>query len=293
MSMARNNSGRDYNAVAGNRFNLRAKTYHMIKRIDAVSNNLGALGEFLVTTWLGVIFSVLTIGGGVFLIAWAIMANNMQTWSKNIPAMILFLIGTIFILLNALMTNPSAGSQFVVSLKFVMKKVQTRGEAVEDVNFRPFRFVDGIDNKTVIETEINGKKQYIIAYRVKGAVSPITFENELNSLARADSTLLSNIERDTYLTITNSIETINVVPKRLPANATPAMIRKRDLNHRVTKNLRYKQQLKTIVFLSAPTLDILRSRQESIEYSFRSGLVIGYQQLADKGLQHEVHDIYG
>lgn len=289
--MAKNQ--KDYNQFAGNRYSLRAKTYHMIKRVDFISNRLKTLGDLLVTTWLGLILAVLVLAGGGLLIGKAIFSNNMATAIQNIPAIILFLIGTILICINVMMTNPSMGIQIVVSTKFIIKKLRGQQTSGINVDLRPFRFTEDITNKSVVETVLDKEPKYLAMYRVKGTVSPVTFQNELNKLASLNHQLLANLERDTILTTINSVQSSKVELKELPTNATPAMKRKRDINYMVTSNLKFNQQLDTLVVLACPNLDVLRSRMEALETVFRRGLVIGWYQLVDEELKKEFNTVYG
>lgn len=284
---------RDFDKYAGNKYSLRAKSGHMIKRIDAISKSLGALGDLLVTTWLGIAMSVVTLGGGAAMIVHAVTANGFATLIPNIPAIILILIGSFLIAINVLMTNPSMGSQFIVSMKFVFEKIKNRGNGGRTVDFRPFKFVKEIENQSIVKTKSNGREVYLVMYRVKGAVSPVTFSNELNELARLDNQLLANIERDTILSTVNSVQSSKVEPRKLPNNATEAMRKKRDINYNIIANLNYNQQLKTLVLLSAPNLDVLRSKIESLESVFRQGLVISHSRLRGKELKKAYQDIYG
>ena len=119
--MAQNNN---FSRFSGNRFSLRAKSSDQIKRLDSLSNSLGAVGDILVSTWGGIIMGILTLGLGGFLIFRAVTANNMSTLVQNIVPIIFILIGSILIALNVIMTNPSMGSQFFVSFKFVVSKIK-------------------------------------------------------------------------------------------------------------------------------------------------------------------------
>lgn len=286
-------NSKDYNQLAGNRYSLRAKTYHMIRRIDFISNHLGSVGDLLVTTWLGLVLALITLAGGIALIGYALMANNMATLVKNLPAVLLFLIGTLLICLNVMMTNPSMGLQIMVSAKFIRKKIQGQKTSGKSIDFRPFRFAEGIENKSVVETVLDKETQYLVMYRVKGTVSPITFQNELNELARLNHQLLTNIERDTVLVTINSVQSSKVRKKELPANATEAMKRKRDINYLVASSIKFNQQLDTLMVLSCPNLDVLRSRMDSLENIFRRGIVIGYYQLVGEELKKEFNKVYG
>ncbi|EOH58723.1 hypothetical protein [Enterococcus faecalis] len=287
------NNHKDYNQYAGNRYSLRAKTYHMIQRVDFISDRLNSLGDLLVTTWLGLMLSIVTLlGVGGLMIGKIIMANNLATLAKNLPAILLIVIGFILVTLNVLLTNPSMGLQIVVSTKFLLKKFQERKNTGQNKDFRPFRFAEGT-NKSVVE-QLNKKgSDYLVMYRVKGAVSPVTFQDEMNKLAELNHQLLANIERDTIITTVNSVQSSKVLPKELPANATVAMKKKRDVNYFVASSIKYNQQLDTLVVLSCPSLDILRSRKESVEAVFRKGLVIGYYQLVEKELEREFHTVFG
>lgn len=284
---------RDYMRFAGNRYSLRARSGHMIKRIDAVSKSLGPLGDLLVTTWLGIAMAIVTLGVGAALITNAVLANNFVTLVPNLPGIALILVGSLLVALNVLMTNPSKGSQFIVSTKFVYKKVKNRGQGDKTIDFKPFKFAEGIETQSVVESRINGQEQYLVMYQVKGVVSPVTFDNDLNELARLDEQLLTAIEKDTILTTVCSVQASKVELKKLPKNATEAMKRKRDINYAITSGLRYNQQLKTIVVLSVPNFDVLRARIESLETVFRKGLVIGYRRLEGEELKNAFNDIYG
>ncbi|GAA3265388.1 hypothetical protein GCM10017706_28030 [Lactococcus lactis subsp. hordniae] len=81
----------------------------------------------LVTTWLGLILTILVLAMGIALIGHAIFANSMATVVANIPAIILILIGTILISLNSVVTNPAMGLQVIVSLKFLNKRMRNGG----------------------------------------------------------------------------------------------------------------------------------------------------------------------
>src|SRR5699024_3406557 len=127
---------RDFDKFAGNKYSLRAKSGHTIKRIDAISKSLGALGDLLVTTWLGIALSAVTLGAVAFMIVHAITANGFATFVPNIPAISLILVGSLLISINVLMTNPSMGSQFIVSMKFVIEKIKDRGNGGRTVDFK-------------------------------------------------------------------------------------------------------------------------------------------------------------
>src|SRR5699024_1769706 len=110
---------RDFDKFAGNKYSLRAKYEHTIKRIDDISKSLCVLGHFCVPTWLAIAMSAVRLGAGAFMIVHRIKANGFATFVPIIPAIALILVGSLLISINVLMTNPSMGSQFIVSMKFV------------------------------------------------------------------------------------------------------------------------------------------------------------------------------
>src|SRR5699024_12616587 len=120
---------------------------------------------------------------------------------------------TVLISINVLMTNPSMGSQFIVSLKIVYEKIRNSSKGGKTINFRPFNLAEGIKDQSVVEMQMNGRSIYYVMYHVKGAVSPVTFPSELNELARLDNQLLRNIERDTVLSTVNSVQSSKVEQK--------------------------------------------------------------------------------
>ncbi|WP_260309247.1 hypothetical protein [Lactococcus lactis] len=242
---------------------------------------------------MGLILTILVLAMGIALIGHAIFANSMATVVANIPAIILILIGTILISLNSVVTNPAMGLQVIVSLKFLNKRMRNGGTKKSPIDFKPFKFVDGLSDQEIMETVTDNQKSYLVSYRVRGSVSPITFTDDLQTLAGLKQQLLTNMERDTVLSTVNSVGKTAIKKKKLPKNATKAMKRKQDINHAVISNLRYNQTLETIVFLASPNLDILRTRQESLEVSFKQGLVIGYYQLKGEGLKQAVNSIFG
>lgn len=283
---------RNYRMFSGNKASLRAKSYHQIKRIEFISNSLGSLGDLLVSTILGMILALLVMAGGIFVIVIGFLNGSTQTIASNLLPDFMILAGSLLIALNVLLTNPSSGLQFVVSMRFVRKKINERGGARKLIAYDPFKFVEGIDDKSILEMNVDGKTKYLVFYKVRGTISPVNFESELNELAGLNSRLLFSMERDTVLTVINSISVSKVEKVELPDNATEAMRKKRDINYRVTSELQYNQQLNTIVALSTDTLDVMRSRIETMEVVFRQGLVVGYLRLRGEELKREVKAIY-
>ncbi|STE38125.1 hypothetical protein [Enterococcus mundtii] len=283
----------EYKRYSGNRFSLRSKTNHIIKRIDFISNRLGALGELLVTTMESLLITLFPMAFGLYLVFHYAWAEHGKLIKPNLIPIALIILGTFLVCLNTLMVNPSFGSQFLVSIKFLSKKISTRNERKGWTKFFPYRMYKDINDKSVLETRYKGRKRLIVMYQVRGSVSNINFESDLEYLAKRNSQLLRNMERNTVITTVNSIQSTKIELKNLPDNATPAMIRKRDLNHKITSNLRHNQQIDTKVVIAAPDEDVLRARIESIETAFRQGLVIGYHRIKGDDLKKSFYEIYG
>lgn len=287
-----NNSYHKISDFAGNRANLRAKAYNQIKRIPAISEHLGALGEFLTTTWGGVMISLGILAIGVIVIFLVLRLADLAIAFQNALPAALMVIGIVLFALNALLTNPVQGSQVGVSAKFIFRKIKGLGTARIRRNERWWRFWDnGKDN--IVET-IYGKTHYYLAcYNVRGIVSPVTFDSDLELAASADEDLLLNNERDTILSTVVSIDKTAVKKKVLPSNATPAMKAKRDLQYNLTANLPYNQQITTTIIVAAPNVKLLTQRSTHLEAAFHRGLVVGYRRLKGKDIKSVFQDIFG
>lgn len=287
----------NFSDYSGNRANLRAKAIHQIKRIEAISNTLGSLGDFLVTTWGGIFFSLGILGLGAIIIFLTLYNASFVIILENILPAILMLIGVILLALNAVLTNPVQGSQLVVSIKFIANKLKNIKSSKQRIKFRPFRFLPGDDKQSVVQQLfLDGhtlKYRYIVAYNVRGIVSPVTFDADLEASASADADLLMNNERDTVLSTAVTIDKTTVRKKRVPRNATPAMIAKRNLQYNLTHDLPNNQQIKTMVVISAPTIELLRQRMQHLESSYHRGLVVGYKRLVGKELKDRFNGIFG
>ena len=277
---------------AGNRANLRSKAVNQIKRVTAISEHLGALGDFLVTTWGGVLISISILAIGFILIFLVLRLADMHIFFENALPALLMLIGVILVALNALLTNPVQGSQAIVSTKFIFTKMRNFGTSKVRRQEKWFRFWDN-GKKDIIETTHRRKHYYIAVYNVRGIVSPTTFDSDLELAASADEGLLHNNERDTTLVTVVSIDQTHVKKRELPKNATPAMIQKRNLQYNLTANLPYNQQISTSMLMVAPNANILKNRITHLESAFHQGLVVGYKRLKGKDAQAVFMEIFG
>ncbi|MGX7408027.1 hypothetical protein ACWOE8_07170 [Enterococcus avium] len=282
---------KNFETYAGNRFSLRAKMTDQIKRIDALSNRLGAIGDILVSTWGGIMMGIVTIGIGGYLVGNAIMANEFATLVDNLVPIALTIIGTLLIALNVVMTNPSMGSQFLVSLRFVFGKVTKRPDSGKYQKLKEFGFYDV--QKRIIETTYKGNPSFMAIYRVSGAVSPVSFKEELEELARLNHDLLGNLEKDCQLNTVIDVQKAKTKPIGLAENATKEMIMKRDQLYKITSNLKHNQGLRSNVILTAGSPEVLQARCDSLENSFRQGLVIDFLRLESDSAKEEFYDVFG
>lgn len=278
---------------SGNRFSLRAKPQDQIKRIDSISNSLGPIGDILVSTWGGIMMGIASLGIYGFLLYNAISKNHFATLIDNIPAIISLLAAAVLVSVNIIMTNPSAGSQFKVSLRFVKTKIFNHSEFNKTLDFRPFRLYEDDDYQGIVESTYKGHTRYSAVYQVRGSVSPVTFADELEDLAMLDRQLITNMERDTLLVTVNAIQTTHVQPLPLPKNATRGMVMRSRQQYQIVKGLKHNQQLKTTIVITSNNPEILRVRTEHAETAFKQGLVIGYVRLFGQKAKQEYLNIYG
>lgn len=284
------------NNFSGNRFNLRSKPSNSIKRIESISYVLGALGDFLVTTWGGLIGAVSVLGVGIIFI-FAIFNNSPKAnLGANIVPFLLIGAGILLIAINVALTNPVQGSQFKVSTKFLWKKIKNFESKPRKV-LKPFKFWSRDESQSVIEANLRSgvkvRRWYIAVYSVRGVVSAVAFNSELEEAAKADTDLLINSERDTVITTTIAIDKTNVQKKSLPKNATPAMKRKRDLQYSITSKSDDNQQIKTMVTIAAPTPELLAQRTTLFESACHRGLVVGYKRLKSNAIKESFQGIFG
>ncbi len=283
---------------AGNRTNLRSKPLSQIRKIRALSGSLGALGDFLVTTMINIIWGVFTLAlGGVFLFITLKHAGFSIIVKNIVPALILYS-GIILITLNIIMTNPVQGMQSKVSVKFLInkyKKLKTGTKAAQI--FKPFSFVEEDTSKSivreVVKEGVREREYFMVAYNVRGTVSPTTFDHDLEISAQADVGLLKNLERKALIVSAVSVEKTTVRKRPLPTNATPEMIRKRNLQYTVTKKDSNNQQLKITLILVAPTYDLLVEKNSQLIASFNRGLVVGYSLLSGNECKERFKSIFG
>lgn len=288
----------NFNNYAGNRTNLRSKPLSQIRKIRALSGSLGALGDFLVTTLANIIWGGFTLGIGGIVLFVILRNSGFPIIVKNIVPAIIFYIGVILITLNVVMTNSVQGMQSKVSVKFLInkyKKIKTGSKKAKI--FKPFSFLEEDTSKIVVREGVREgareREYFMIAYNVRGTVSPTTFDHDLEISAQADAGLLKNLERKALIVSAVSVEKTAVRKRPLPANATREMIRKRNLQYSVTKKGSNNQQLKITLVLVAPTYDLVVEKNSQLVAAFNRGLVVGYSLLSGDECKARFKSIFG
>lgn len=278
-----NNHYSQISQYAGNRTNLRSKPMGQIHRIGGISKVLnGNLGDFLVSTWGNAFLAVGILGVGGILIFFIIRNASFEIFAQNILPMLLMILGLLFLALNAVLTNPVQGSQIIVSAKFLRNKLRQVHKAGEREMFAPFRFLPGDESQSIVQQQYKNKNYYMAVYNVRGTVSPVTFDEDLEIAGMADSNLLKNSGRDTLIDTVVSVDKTTVRKRMLPINATPDMVAKRNMQYEITHGLPNNQQIKSTVIVVAPSVELLRERSGQFEAACQRGLVIGYQRLTGK-----------
>lgn len=284
---------RKLSSFSGNKFSLRAKPSQMIKRIEGLSTILGSLGDFLVTTWMGIIGAIFVIAIGTAIGWYVVSSNSFSTLTSNIYPLALIILATILLALNAVLTDPSKGLQLLVSFNFFKKKI-VDVNSKHWVKFAIFKFYEKDESQSTIEVlQPKNRVKFLAIYQTRGIVSPVAFSSELEEATFSNRSLLENMERETTTTKIISIETTKVAKVHLPANATEGMKKRRDLMYQVTNNRPSNQQLKTSFVVSSPTPQILRLRTKSAERALNQNLVVGFKRLQGKEAINAIKGIYG
>lgn len=281
------------NQYSGNKFSLRSKPLDQIKRIDVITKLAPKVGDILVTTWSNVILVIATLGVGALWVSKILSTDHFAVIIPNLVPLIFVAVGFLLVAFNVALTNPSFGSQFSTSLSFLRGKYAKRGQKGKKIKVRPYRLVDIEGIQEVVETRYKKNERFMMVYQVRGSVSPVSFDGELEQYAKLNASLLANIDTDATLDSINAIQNAEVHQKTLGKNATPEMIRRRNANYRTVKELKHNQQLKTLVVITSRTLNGLYNKADTLENAFNRGLVIGYMRLDGKELKKALNSIFG
>lgn len=276
--------------ATGNRFSLRARAEDQIKRVDLP---IGALKDVLVTTWGGVLKGIVVVGMIGFLILHAFTSNGGATLLENIVPVILIIIGGSLIAVNAMLTNPAKGSQLRVSVKFLIQRYRRRRQGKGRRDWRPFYFDPDDPRKETLVGQFRGKRVFLAVFTVRGSVSPVTFDADLQYLGELNHQLIGLMERDTVVSKVNAIKTNQIKPIELPRNATPKMIAKQREIYQIGNVGANNQKLETTEIYCTRTKNRLRHVVEAAERKYDQGLVVGYKRLGDRELKERMKDILG
>ncbi|WP_279036236.1 MULTISPECIES: hypothetical protein [Lactobacillaceae] len=277
------------NRYSGNKFSLRAKPTDMLRRWDFVSNRLNVLGDILISTWGSTIVTLVVLIIGFFFIFRLFVKYN-AIILQNIPVIILITIGTLCIALQTLFINPSEGSQFKVSIRFLRRKFYQLSKNKTYVKLRPYRFARNTDERDVLVDNSNGN--FIAGYLVTGVVSPTSFDADLAFYTELNKTVLTNLEKDTTLVTDVAINKVIAQKLALPDNATQEMIIERNRRYNRSVQNRENKNIEIRMFLVSPTIEILQKRRSNFEVQLSNGLVVGYYPLSGSGLKKSIRKIY-
>lgn len=277
------------NKYSGNKFSLRAKPTDMLKRWEFVSSRLGVLGDILISTWGSTIITLVVLIIGFFFIFRLVIKYN-AIILQNIPVIILIIIGTLCMALQTLFINPSEGSQFKVSIRFLKRKFYQLSKNRTYVKLRPYRFARNTDERDILVDNSNGN--FIAGYSVIGVVSPTTFDDDLAFYTELNKTVLTNLEKDTTLVTDVAINKVVARKLVLPDNATQEMIIERNRRYNRSAQNHDNKNIEIRMFLVSPTIEILQKRRSNLEAQLSNGLVVGYYQLSGADLKKGVKKIY-
>ncbi|MCC4370518.1 hypothetical protein LMB49_03785 [Limosilactobacillus reuteri] len=278
--------------IAGEKMSLRSGPFDQIFRIGSISNNVGPLGDSLVSTLkstiLGFIALFIVIMVGVIIGG---QGGGLGTLFHNPLALVMIVLGSIGIGLNVFFVNPSQGSQAIVSWKYIIWKF-TESHNGDVIEVNPYRFTAADPSRKVSESIFGKRKRYLAIYKVQGTVSPTSFDADLEVLASLNQMGLKGLERDSVRTTLNRIGSPHVQQIPVATNATPAMLEGAKSLKNTVDSLGAIQALDTMIIVDAPTVGKLRSKVRSQENSFNKGLVITYRRLAGDDLQRTFKKLF-
>lgn len=277
---------------SGNKMSLRSTAMKQIKRIDAISNSLGALGDLLVSTKESLMMSIIALAipgmGGFF---FASMPTHYARLGQNAVPFILVLIASVVIALNTMLVNPSQGSQLIVSFKYW---TESAGDShmQELVKEKPFRFYKNSLDRSVLESMWDGHKHYTSVIKVQGNVSRTSFDEDLVALERINKTSLESLDRQTVRTTINFIGTPKTQKKKVAKNATPEMHYRAEEIYRTIKSLGDMQTLETYIILDNRNPRRLQNAINNQFTYFQRGLVVTAHIVKDEELKKTMNLLF-
>lgn len=270
------------NNLSGNKMSLRSTASKQIKRINFISNHLGALGDMLTSTWQSVLTSILALSVPiVFGLPYALQTPIAL---KNTIPLILIIIGSILLALNVLMINPSQGSQAVVSFKYWKKLIEGNNHQ-NLLRINSYRFYRRSLDKTILESLYKRHRHYVAVFKVQGSVSETSFENDLIALRSLNKGVLKSMDRQTVRSTINFVGTPRIQKKQVAANATPEMRgRAYDLKM-IADDMNDVQTLETYIVLDSKSPRKLQKEINNHINYFSKGLVVTAKLLQGEELK--------
>ena len=274
---------------SGNKMSLRSEALDQIKRIDSISRSMGSLGDFLVSTLLSILASL------VIFAIFPLLALGLSTTGagllKNSVPFIGVIIGSFLIALNALFVNPSQGSQLIISVNYLLSQFGDTNKRYWRKD-RYFKFSIRNPDRTVLESKYKGRTHYTLVYKVQGMVSQTSFDDDLLYLKIINKNAINSLEKDTIRTTVNFIGIPRTKPKTLNPNATREMqLRQRTLS-RIVTGLQDTQVLETYIVLDNESYDSLMKKARAHEVFFNQGMVVTYHMLKGDELKKLINKLY-
>ena len=274
---------------SGNKMSLRSEALDQIKRIDSISRSMGSLGDFLVSTLLSILASL------VIFAIFPLLALGLSTTGagllKNSVPFIGVIIGSFLIALNALFVNPSQGSQLIISVNYLLSQFGDTNKRYWRKD-RYFKFSSRNPDRTVLESKYKGRTHYTLVYKVQGMVSQTSFDDDLLYLKIINKNAINSLEKDTIRTTVNFIGIPRTKPKTLNPNATREMqLRQRTLS-RIVTGLQDTQVLETYIVLDNESYDSLMKKARAHEVFFNQGMVVTYHMLKGDELKKLINKLY-
>lgn len=278
--------------IAGEKMSLRSGPFDQIFRIGTISNNVGPLGDSLVSTFKS---SLLAFSSLFVVIAVGVLIGSqgggLGTMIHTPLALIMIVLGGIGLALNVFFVNPSQGAQAIVSWKYIVWKF-TESRNGDVIKVDPYRFTATDPSRKVSESIFGKHKRYLAIYKVQGTVSPTSFDADLEVLASLNQMALKGLERDSVRTNINRIGSPHIQQIPVATNATPEMLEGAKSLKSTVDSLGSIQSLETIIVIDAPTVGKLRSKVRSQENAFNKGLVITYRRLVGDDLMKTVKKLF-
>lgn len=274
---------------SGNKMSLRSEALDQIKRIDSISRSMGSLGDFLVSTLLSILASL------VIFAIFPLLALGISTTGagllKNCVPFVGVIIGSFLIALNALFVNPSQGSQLIISINYLLSQFGDTNKRYWRKD-RYFKFSNRNPDRTVLESKYKGRTHYTLVYKVQGMVSQTSFDDDLLYLKIINKNAINSLEKDTIRTTVNFIGIPRTKPKTLNPNATREMqLRQRTLS-RIVTGLQDTQVLETYIVLDNESYDSLMKKARAHEVFFNQGMVVTYHMLKGDELKKLINKLY-